>query len=138
MRRTRPASSFGCWRRMAVARRGGSMAGMHATTEITRRIEDVYAFFLDLDRTVAPTDHMVRSVVKTPEGPVGAGTTFRIRQRSLGKVRDQTVQVIAVEPNRRIDFEAEFGPVRPRFTLSFEPTATGTRVTLRGDSRPVG
>ena len=76
------------------------MAGMHATTEITRRIEDVYAFFLDLDRTVAPTDHMVRSVVKTPEGPVGAGTTFRMRQRSLGKVRDQTVHVIAVEPNR--------------------------------------
>ena len=75
------------------------MAGMHATTEIRRRIEDVYA-----------------------------GTTFRMRQRSLGKVRDQMVHVLAVEPNRRIDFEAEFGPVRPRFTLSFEPTATGTRV----------
>src|SRR5438105_1228180 len=88
---------------------GGFMAGMHATTEIRRRIEDVYA-----------------------------GTTFRMRQRSLGKVRDQMVHVLAVEPNRRIDFEAEFGPVRPRFTLSFEPTATGTRVTLRGDSRPIG
>src|SRR5213593_4962034 len=114
------------------------MPGMHATMEIERRVEDVYAYFLDLDRTVAPTDHMVRSVVKTPEGPVAAGTTFRIRQRSLGRVRDQTVHVLAVDPNRRIDFEAQFGPVRPRFTLAFEPTAAGTRITFRGDSRPIG
>jgi hypothetical protein len=34
--------------------------------------------------------------------------------------------------------EAAFGPVRPRFSLIFEPTAGGTRVTFRGDSRPIG
>jgi hypothetical protein len=34
--------------------------------------------------------------------------------------------------------EAAFGPVRPRFSLTFEPTADGTRVTVRGDSRPIG
>ena len=34
--------------------------------------------------------------------------------------------------------EAAFGPVRPRFSLTFEPTAGGTKVTFRGDSRPVG
>ena len=34
--------------------------------------------------------------------------------------------------------EAEFGPVRPRLSLIFEPIADGTRVTFRGDSRPVG
>jgi len=116
----------------------GLVSGMQATIEIKRRVEDVYAFFLDLDRSMTPTDHMVQSVVKTPEGPVGAGTTFRVRQRSLGRVRDQMVRVIAVDPNRRIDFEARFGPVQPRFTLTFEPTATGTRVIFRGDSRPVG
>ena len=43
-----------------------------------------------------------------------------------------------LEPNRRIDMEAAFGPVRPRFSLRFEPTASGTRVTFQGDSRPVG
>jgi hypothetical protein len=48
------------------------------------------------------------------------------------------VRIVAVDPNRRIDFEARFGPVQPRFSLTFEPAATGTRVTFRGDSRPVG
>lgn len=114
------------------------MSGMEATIEIQRPAQDLYAFFLDLDRSMVPTDRMVRSVVKAPDGPVGAGTTFQIRERVLGRVRDQTVRVIAVDPNRRIDFEARFGPVQPHFTLTFEPTATGTRVILRGDSRPVG
>lgn len=114
------------------------MSGINLTVEIKRRVEDVYAFFLDLDRSMTPTDHLVESVVKTPEGPVGAGTTFRIRQRSMGRVRDQMVRVLAVDPNRRIDFEAQFGPVRPLISLAFEPTATGTRVVFRGDSRPIG
>jgi uncharacterized protein YndB with AHSA1/START domain len=114
------------------------MSGMQAATEIERPVEDVYAFFLDLDQSIVPTDSVVRSVVKTTEGPVGPGTTFRIRQRVLGRVRDQMLRIVAIEPNRRIDMEARFGPVRPLFSLTFEPTATGTRVTFRGDSRPVG
>jgi hypothetical protein len=111
---------------------------MHASIDIRRRPEVVYAFFLNVDRNVTPTDAAVRSVVKTTEGPVGAGTTFRMRQRVLGRVRDQTVNVLAVDPDRRIDFEARFGPVQPRFSLTFEPTATGTRVTFSGDSHPIG
>ncbi len=53
-------------------------------------------------------------------------------------MREQTMRVTAVDPNRRIEMEAAFGPVRPRISLTFEPTADGTRVTLRGNSRPVG
>jgi hypothetical protein len=48
------------------------------------------------------------------------------------------MRVTAIDPNRRIDMEASFGPVRPRFSLAFEQTSSGTRVTYRGDSRPVG
>ena len=114
------------------------MAGMNAAIDINRPAEAVYRFFLDLERSIVRTDPTVESVVKTTEGPLGAGTTFHIRQPVMGKVREQTTRVIAVDPNRRIDMEAAFGPVRPRFTLSFEPTTGGTRVTFRGDSRPVG
>lgn len=55
----------------------------------------------------------------------------------MGKVRQQTMRVTAVDTSRRIDMEASFGPVRPWFSLLFEPTESGTRVTFRGDSRPV-
>ena len=56
----------------------------------------------------------------------------------MGKVRDQTMGVTACEPSQFIEMGAAFGPVRPRFRLTFEPTGAGTRVTFRGDSRPVG
>jgi uncharacterized protein YndB with AHSA1/START domain len=111
---------------------------MQSAIEVKRPVEAVYAFFLDLEQSIVRTDPTVESVVKTTEGPLGAGTTFRIRQPVMGRVREQIMRVMAVDPNHRIDMEAEFGPVRPRFSLTFEPTAGGTRVTVRGDSRPVG
>jgi uncharacterized membrane protein len=111
---------------------------MHSAIEIDRPVESVYRFFLDLERSIVSTDPTVESVVQKTEGPLGAGTVFVIRQPVLGKVREQTMRVTAADPNRRIDYEAAFGPVRPRLSLAFEPSTSGTRVTLRGDSRPVG
>jgi uncharacterized protein YndB with AHSA1/START domain len=114
------------------------MPGMQSMIEIKQPVEAVYGFFLDLERSILATDPTVESVVKTTDGPLGVGTTFRIRQPVMGRVREQTTWVTAVEPNRRIDMEAAFGPVRPRLSFDFEPTAMGTRVTVHGDSRPVG
>ena len=74
---------------------------------------------------------MVESVEKTTDGPAGTGTKYRLRQRVMGKVRDQEMWITAVDPNRRIDMEASFGPVRPKFNLTFEPSGSGTRVTYR-------
>ena len=111
---------------------------MQSVIEIARSVEPVFGFFIDLEQTIVRTDPKVESVVKVTEGPLRAGTTFLIRQPVMGKVREQTMRVTGVEPNRRIDMEAAFGPVRPRFSLRFEPTANGTRVTFQGDSRPVG
>ena len=114
------------------------MAGMQADIEINRPVEAVYGFFLDLERNIVATDPTVESVVKVTDGPIGPGTRYRLRQPVLGKVREQTMWITAVDPNRRIDMEAAFGPVRPQFSLVFEPTTSGTRVTYRGNSRPVG
>jgi uncharacterized protein YndB with AHSA1/START domain len=114
------------------------LAGMESTIEIERPVDDVFGFFLDMEHSVVRTDPAVESVVKTTEGPLGAGSSYRIRQRVMGRVRDQETRITAVEPNHRIDIDASFGPVRPRINLTFEPTAKGTSVTFRGDSRPVG
>ena len=113
------------------------MAGMQAEIQINQPVEAVYGFFLDLERNIVATDPTVESVVKVTEGPIGPGTRYRLRQPVLGKVREQTMWITAVDPNRRIDMEAAFGPVRPQFSLAFEPTTLGTRVTYRGNSRPV-
>jgi uncharacterized protein YndB with AHSA1/START domain len=114
------------------------MGGMQATAEIERPVEQVFGFFLDLERQIPATDPKVRSVVKVTDGPIGPGTRYVIRQPVLGRVREQPTRILSVEPNRKIEMEARFGPVAPILSLSFEPTARGTRVTMRGDSRPVG
>jgi uncharacterized protein YndB with AHSA1/START domain len=114
------------------------MAGMETSIEIDRPVETVFGFFMDLERTIVATDPKVQSVVKTTEGSPGPGTTYLLRQPVMGRVREQRMGITAVDPNRRIDMEARFGPVAPTFSLYFEPTKTGTRVTYRGESRPVG
>jgi hypothetical protein len=96
------------------------MAKMESTLVIARPVEKVFGFFLNLDESAQKTDPSVGSVVKTPDGPPGPGTTFRFRQRNLGKMRETTTRFTAVTSNRRIEFEAEIGPMRPKCDLSFE------------------
>ena len=114
------------------------MANMEATVTIARPMEEVFGFFLALDENAPRVDPSAGSVVKSPEGPAGPGTTFRFRQHTLGKVRETTTRFTGVEPNRKIEFEAEIGPMRPQCDLTFEQTDGGTRVTFQGDSNPPG
>ena len=88
-------------------------AKMHSTVTIARPLEEVYRFFLDLERNAPRTDPSVEYVVKTPEGPTAPGTTFRQRQHSLAKTRETTTRFTAIEPNRKIEFEATIGPIDP-------------------------
>src|SRR5215207_10428541 len=114
------------------------MAKMESMVTIARPVEEVFGFFLALDENAPRVDPSAGSVVKSPEGPSGPGTTFRFRQHTLGKVRETTTRFTGVEPNRKIEFEAEIGPMRPQCDLTFEQTDGGTRVTFQGDSNPPG
>jgi hypothetical protein len=114
------------------------MAKMETAVVIARPVAEVFGFFLDLDETAPKVDQSVGSVVKTPDGPAGPGTTFRFSQQNLGKMRETTTRFTAVELNRKIEFEAEIGPMRPKCDLTFEQSNGGTRVTFRGDSNPLG
>ena len=114
------------------------MGKMESTMTIARQVEKVFAFFLALDENAAKVDPSAMSVVKTPDGPPQAGTTFRFRQKNLGKIRETVTRFTGVVPNQMIEFEAEIGPMRPKCSLAFDQTDEGTRVTFRGDSIPAG
>ena len=107
---------------------------MESTVRIERPVEDVFGFVADLTN-VASMDPSVKSVQKTSEGPIGAGSTFRIRQKAphLGKVRDTSVRYTTVKPNRKIAFEARVGPNSPTARLTFKRVDGGTRVRFRGE-----
>jgi uncharacterized membrane protein len=113
------------------------MGKIESAVTIERPVEEVYRYFLDLDKN-APTDPSVESVAKEPAGPTAPGTTFRYRHRTRRGVRETTMRFTALEPNERIDFEAEVGPMRPRGTLMFEETVGRTRLTFQGEPNPVG
>ena len=113
------------------------MARMTTMVTIARPVEEVFAFFLALDENAPRTDPSV-SVVKDPTGPTRAGTTFRFRQRFLGKQRETLTRFTDIEPDQVIGFEARIGPMRPRCSLTFARTEAGTTVTFAGDSRPIG
>ncbi|MGH2660542.1 MAG: SRPBCC family protein [Actinomycetota bacterium] len=93
---------------------------------IARPVEEVFPFLLDLEKATK-SDPSVESVVKTPEGPVGVGTRFRLRQRPpamarfLGRRPESTMVYTRVEPNREFEFDAELGPLSPHMRVSFEP-----------------
>lgn len=110
---------------------------------IARPVEEVFPFLLDLEKATK-SDPSVESVVKTPEGPVGVGTRFRLRQRPpamarfLGRRPESTMVYTRVEPNREFEFDAELGPLSPHMRVSFEPAKGRTRVTVWGGGEPRG
>jgi uncharacterized protein YndB with AHSA1/START domain len=114
------------------------MAKVESTVTIARPREDVFGYFLALDENVPKTNPDVEYVVKTPDGPTRAGTTFRSRGKSLGRIRETTMRFTAVVPNEQIQFEAVVGPLRPKCVFTFDQTDEGTTVTLRGDPNPIG
>ena len=123
-----------------VLERGHAVAKMMSAVVITRPVEEVFSFFLALDESAPRIDPTVQvgSVIKTPDGPASAGTTFRFRQQNLGKTRETVTRFTALDLNRKIEFDAEIGPMRPKCELTFEPSNGGTLVTFRGDSIPSG
>ena len=108
---------------------------MDSTVLIERPVEEVFGFVADLTN-VASMDPSVKSVQKTSQGPIGAGSTFRIRQKAphLGKVRDASVRYTAVKPNRKIEFKARVGANSPTARLTFERVDGRTRVRFRAES----
>ena len=112
---------------------------MESTVSIERPVEEVFGFVVDLTN-VPSIDPSVKTVQKTSQGPIGAGSTFRMRQKAphLGKVREASVRYTTVKPPRKIELKARVGPNSPTARLTFKRVDGGTRVRFRGEANPGG
>lgn len=110
---------------------------IESTILIARPVEVVFPFLLDLEQSAA-TDPDLVLVQKTSPGPIGVGTTYVLRQRIQGWLRESTTRYIGIEPNRSIAFEADLGPIAVRASITFVSVERGTRVTFRGSGTPRG
>jgi Polyketide cyclase / dehydrase and lipid transport len=109
------------------------MGKIESSVTIARPVEDVYAYFLDLDKNA--TDPDTESVAKEPPGPTQPGTLFRFQRK---KSRETTMRIVSLDPDRRIGIEGDVGPARPTGDFLFEPVSGGTKLTVRLDPHPVG
>ena len=112
------------------------MIRIAASQTIARPIEDVFAFVSDA--TNEPKWHTdVLEVSRTSNGPLGAGSTFRLVVDFMGR-KDMHVRVAGFEPNRREIIQATSGPMLPMITYLFEAHDSGTRFTRSVEVQPAG
>src|SRR3954470_2421978 len=97
------------------------------TVDIARPPEEVSAFIADpanLSRWQGAEE-----VEQLTDGPVRAGTRFREVHKVMGRRRVEVTEVVEYDPGRVFHIRVVEGPpVDGRW--EFEPSATGTRVTL--------
>jgi uncharacterized protein YndB with AHSA1/START domain len=114
------------------------MATVESTVTIARPVEEVFGFFIDFDKNARQMDPTIESVMRTPMGPTRPGTAFRFSQQILGRMRDTTTTFTSIEPNRKIEIAASFGPLRPKGAFTFNEGNRSTTVTVRVNPDPVG
>jgi uncharacterized protein YndB with AHSA1/START domain len=107
---------------------------MEHSVEIARPVDEVFAFLADpanLPRWQSGL-HEVRK-----EGDASGVGARHVEIRSvLGKRLEQTLEVTALEPGRRLDLEVVEGPVHLSIRHTFSSTAGGTRVDVVGEGDP--
>jgi uncharacterized membrane protein len=96
---------------------GTAMARFRQSVVINQPVERVFAFVSDFEND--PLWSGVAEVRRIAPDPLGAGTTFQLRQRFLGRRLDVVLEVIRYEPNRVITVKTTSG----RFV-----SMTGTRL----------
>jgi hypothetical protein len=107
------------------------MATFDESVVIHRPLEEVFAFVSNLEND--PPWSSATEIRQTSDGPIGTGTTFRQRDRFLGRPVDLRLEVVAYETNHSITLSSASGLLSLEGTRIVEPLAdTATRVTFKG------
>jgi uncharacterized protein YndB with AHSA1/START domain len=108
------------------------MAPITASIEIARPPDAVFAYIDDLSRH-AEWQSSLQDVTVETEGPTRVGSRARDRRKVPGGVREMTYEITEHDPPRRASFRGIDGPVRAIGTVTVQPAAGGSRVTLELD-----
>jgi uncharacterized protein YndB with AHSA1/START domain len=106
-------------------------------TTIARSPDDVSAFAGD--PTNAPTWYAnIRSVDWQTEPPVAVGSRMDFVAHFLGRRIAYTYEVAELVPGQRLVMRTADGPFPMETTYTWEPSGSGTRMTLRNRGNPSG
>lgn len=113
------------------------MARAEASVVIERPLDEVFAFASNPEHD-EQWESDVSEVVKTSEGPMGVGTTYRGKIHFLGRGIEWSLEVTGYEPDRKVEFRIAAGPMQLDESMTFELVEDGTRVTAVYEGDPGG
>jgi uncharacterized membrane protein len=96
---------------------------------IARPLEAVFAFVADYAND-ARWSAAVKQSERTSPGPLAVGATFRHLTELMGRHIDASGAITELEPNRRVCFRSESGPIPHRDCRTFEESGGGTQLTV--------
>ena len=113
------------------------MAGLRQSVVINRPPAEVFEFVSDLEND--SQWGLTTQTRRTSPGPLGVGTTFRQRDRFLGRPLELSMEVVGFEPNHQMAIRATSRLLSLAGDRTVEPVgAAATRLTLTGGGHARG
>jgi uncharacterized protein YndB with AHSA1/START domain len=113
------------------------MIDVEATINIDRPVGEVFAYVQD-ENNIPKWDPDLLKATKTSSGLIGKGTTYHLDIKPFMGETKGSGEVVAYEPNRRIELQFVIGKLKPHVFHLFEPAGSGTKFTRRVEMQPSG
>jgi Polyketide cyclase / dehydrase and lipid transport len=113
------------------------MARYRASIDTSREREEMFAYLSDFS-TTEEWDPGVVSATRGDVGPARVGSEFHLVARFLGRENELTYRITEYDPPCAVTFRGENATVISEDRITFEPLATGTRITYDADLRLKG
>jgi len=104
---------------------------------INRPVEEVFAVLSNVENNPKWSSAFLE-VMKTSEGPIGVGTTWRGVGKFLSQRIETEIEVTEYEPDRKSTQKSKSRPFPTEVRWTFELVEGGTRVNVRLDAEPGG
>ncbi len=113
------------------------MTMLNERIETSLPVDEAFAFVADF-ANAERWDPGVLTSLRTNDGPLGVGATYRLVVRMGGRLAPMAYEVVQYEPGRRVVLAGSGRGVRAVDDIRFAPTADGTRIDYSADIRLVG
>ena len=104
---------------------------------INRPVGEVFDFVTDPAKNAQWQEGLVESRLASP-GPMKAGSQVVDVRKFLGRDMESTLEVTALEANKRFVQKVITGPLPFEIIQTFEPSVSGTKLTVLAQGEPGG
>ena len=105
------------------------MPKLRVTNEIAAPVEDVFNLFTDIENA-AERVSAIQEIKVMSTGPFNLGTRWNETREVLGRIDNAQMEITSFERNKAYTVTHHKGGVRIDTIFTFEPSASGTNVSI--------